>query len=53
MFSNRIRIWLAVTGLILIICSLVVLAFALRTPEHVRLRQTVIPTLLTPPLSEP
>ena len=49
MFSKRARIWLAVIGLLFIILSLVVLAFALRSPEHIRAQITLIPTLLTPP----
>ena len=48
-----VAITLAVLGLVIILCSLAILAYAVQTPEHVRARQTVIPTLLTPPVSQP
>jgi hypothetical protein len=53
MFSKRTRIWLAIIGLVMIIISLSILAFALRSPEHVRTQMTLIPTLLTPPAGVP
>jgi hypothetical protein len=53
MFSKRARIGLAVAGLLIIVLSLAVLAFALRSPEHVRTQMTLIPTLLTPPVGVP
>ena len=53
MFSKRVRIWLAVIGLLFILLSLAVLALALRSPEPVRTQATLIPTLLTPPAGMP
>ena len=53
MFSKRVRIWMAVIGLLVIFLSLCVLAFALRTPDYVRTQATLLPTLLMPPAGVP
>ena len=51
MFSKRLRIGLAILGLVMILISLAVLAFAFKSPEHVRTHLTLVPTLLSPPAS--
>jgi hypothetical protein len=51
--SKRTRLILLITGITLIIVSLVMLAFAFKTSESLRTRFTVAPTLLTPPPAQP
>lgn len=51
--SKRTRLILFLLGLLMVLISLAALAFAFQTPEHTRMRLTVVPTLLTPPLSKP
>lgn len=49
MLSKRVRITLFILGILIILCSLGALISSLSPSERVRDRQTIVPTLLTPP----
>jgi hypothetical protein len=49
--SPRLRIVLAVVGVIIILCSLVTLAFAFGPIQHLSDQATVAPTMFAPPQS--
>lgn len=49
--SRRVRVVLAIAGLVIVLCSLVTLGFAFGPIQHLSDQATVAPTMFAPPQS--